>query len=153
MRSMYPDGSRVDNCNSLIGSEGKKYGCVLFRPGADNRVVRPVRLKCGTGIVENEGNSLFRPPIRARLAPNSPETAQSRRSLSRGDSAMNNRKESVWTRWDRRVDESRGAIETGPLNFRVVRRNPVFPYDRSFEIRFDCHDRATLFFERIYIYI
>lgn len=33
------------------------------------------------------------------------------------------------------------------------RRNPVFPYDRSFEIRFDCHDRATLFFERIYIYI
>lgn len=42
-----------------LGRRGKEYGCVLFGPGADNRVVRPVRLKCGTGIVENEGNSLF----------------------------------------------------------------------------------------------
>lgn len=44
--------------------------------------------------------------------------------------------------------ESRGAIETGPLNFRVhaVQRNPVFSIDRS---KFS--SMIELLFERVYI--
>lgn len=44
--------------------------------------------------------------------------------------------------------ESRGAIETGPLNFRVhaVQRNPVFSIDRS---KFS--SMIELLFERVYV--